>query len=364
MAAWRWLGHHRPKLVQALRMTASALATFALVFGLGLPQGFWAVITALIVTQGSVGGSLKAALDRFVGSVFGAVYGGAVAFAIPHDAGAGRAVALVVAVAPLSVMAAFSAGFRVAPITAVIVLLGTSSATLGPFGFAVDRILEIGLGCAVAILVSLLVAPARASHGVLDTAAQVAQLMADQLDVLAAPPGGEQAGTDLGSLVVKTRQGLSKLETLAGEAARERRTYLADAPDPEPLFRTLLRLRHDLVMLRRAVREPGEEALREHPAAAWAHAAETGAAALRDVAQALRGRRAPAGSGTLAEAVAAYRAAVDETVRDGVTRSLSADAVGRMFAAAFALDQFRRDLDDLIERARERSPAREGSAGG
>src|SRR5690348_1060357 len=133
-------------------MTASALTTFALVSVLGLPQGFWAVITALIVTQGSVGGSLKAALDRFVGSVFGAVYGGAVAFAIPHDAGAGRAVALVVAVAPLSVMAAFSAGFRVAPITAVIVLLGTSGATLGPFGFAVDRILEIGLGCAVAIL--------------------------------------------------------------------------------------------------------------------------------------------------------------------------------------------------------------------
>ena len=31
------------------------------------------VITALIVTQSNVGGSLKAALDRFMGSVFGAV---------------------------------------------------------------------------------------------------------------------------------------------------------------------------------------------------------------------------------------------------------------------------------------------------
>jgi hypothetical protein len=42
------------------------------------------VITALIVTQGNVGDSLKAAFERFAGSACGVVYGGAVAFAIPH----------------------------------------------------------------------------------------------------------------------------------------------------------------------------------------------------------------------------------------------------------------------------------------
>ena len=57
---------------------------------------------------------------------------------------------------------------------------------------------------------------------------------------------------------MKTRQSLSKLETLVGEAARERRSRLADSPDPEPLMRTLMRLRHDVVMLRRTLREPGE----------------------------------------------------------------------------------------------------------
>src|SRR4051794_1651444 len=86
---------------------------------LALPQGFWAVITALIVTQSNVGGSLKAALDRFIGSVFGAVYGSAVAFAIPHEHGFLRAATLVVAVAPLSFLATLSAGFRIAPITAI-----------------------------------------------------------------------------------------------------------------------------------------------------------------------------------------------------------------------------------------------------
>src|SRR3954447_11931256 len=145
-------------------MTASSLAAFGLAQALALPQGFWAVITALIVTQSNVGGSLKAALDRFIGSVFGAVYGSAVAFAIPHEHGLSRAAALIVAVAPLSFLAARSAGFRVAPITAIIVLLSATGSTLGPFGFAVDRVLEVGLGCAVGLLVSVLFVPARASR--------------------------------------------------------------------------------------------------------------------------------------------------------------------------------------------------------
>ena len=95
--AWGWLSRNRSKLVLALRMTVSALATFGVAEALGLSQGFWAVITALIVTQSNVGGSLKAALDRFAGSLLGAVYGSAVAFAIPHADGPMRAVALIAA---------------------------------------------------------------------------------------------------------------------------------------------------------------------------------------------------------------------------------------------------------------------------
>ena len=141
MGAWRGLfRHRRPEAVRAPRVTASSLAAFGPASAFGLPQGFWAVITAPIVTRGNVGGSLKAAFDRFAGSVCGAVYGGAVASAIPPHGGAlARAAALVVAVAPLSVLAASSAGFRVAPITAIIVLLGAAGATPGPLGFALDR---------------------------------------------------------------------------------------------------------------------------------------------------------------------------------------------------------------------------------
>ena len=166
-------------------MTAAALVTFALAAALGLAQGFWAVITALIVVQGSVGGSLKAALDRFAGSVCGALYGGLVAMLVPHVTDATRALALLLAIAPLSLLAARSASFRVAPITAVIVLLGATSALSGPIGFALERVLEVGLGCVVALLASLLIAPTRASRTALKAAGQVAGLLGRQLAALA-----------------------------------------------------------------------------------------------------------------------------------------------------------------------------------
>ena len=47
----------------------------------------------------------------------------------------------------------------------------------------------------------------------------------------------------------------------AGDAARERTSYLTDAPDPDPLVRSLRRISHDLIMLARALPKPLPEPL-------------------------------------------------------------------------------------------------------
>jgi hypothetical protein len=120
---------------------------------------------------------------------------------------------------------------------------------------------------------------------------------------------------------------------------------LADIPDPEPLLRTLMRLRHDVVMLRRAVGEPGRGALQP-----WSQAAATGAAALRHLADALSARRPPERSDAVAGAVGAYREAVDGMRRPETSGRPLADTLSSLVAAGFALDQFRRDLDDLAGR--------------
>ena len=49
---------------------------------------------------------------------------------------------------------------------------------------------------------------------------------------------------------------MARLEIVAGEAHQERRTYLTHEFDPDPLVRTVFRLRNDVVMIGRAATEP------------------------------------------------------------------------------------------------------------
>ena len=165
-----WAERHAAQLRLGARTVVAGTITFLLAHLFNLAQGYWAVFTAVIVTQMTVGGSLKASVDRLIGTIGGAVYGGAIIYlAAPADP-ISKAVALAVALGPLAVLAALDDRFRVAPVTAVIMLLVPTAPTIGPVSFTIDRILEIALGGAVAVVVSLFVLPARA-HGVLGVAA-------------------------------------------------------------------------------------------------------------------------------------------------------------------------------------------------
>jgi uncharacterized membrane protein YccC len=66
------------------RVTVAALATYSLAELLHLPLVPWAVLTAIIVRQLSVGRTLKVTIDYFVGTLSGAVYSSLVATLIPY----------------------------------------------------------------------------------------------------------------------------------------------------------------------------------------------------------------------------------------------------------------------------------------
>jgi uncharacterized membrane protein YccC len=352
-AGFSWLQPHQPRMWEALRMTASTAVTFALGSLLGMPQTFWAVIAALIVTQSSIGGSLKAALEQFIGSISGAIYGAAIALAIPHQSPLMLGLALVLAVAPLTILPTFSPGFRIAPITAIIVLLSTIGVSLGPVGFAIERVLEVGLGCAVGLAVSFLIVPARAYDAVLKTAGQTASLVADQIELLAVIWDRKRAVVEIDALPTQIRTSLATLERLADEAARERLSRLSNEPDPAPLSRTLARLQVDVSTLGRIVRKPLPEEVHRRLSGPWVQVVQAAAEILRALAQALPTRTAPKGVDALTKAIAGYEAAVDEIRQEGLTKSLPTGAVGRVFALGFVLDQFRRNLEDLVRRTAE-----------
>lgn len=99
---------YRMQLRFCLRVTVAALS--ALAFGrlLGLPIILWAVLTAVILTQMSIGKSVKATIDYSLGTLGGAIYAGLIAAFVPHSSDAAFAVVLAIAVAPLALLAAMS----------------------------------------------------------------------------------------------------------------------------------------------------------------------------------------------------------------------------------------------------------------
>src|ERR1700676_3758197 len=136
------------------RVTVAALATYALGDLLQIPLVLWAVLTSIIVTQLSVGRTLKATIDYIVGTLGGAVYSGLVATLIPPTSELGVLAVLAIALAPLALLAAIKPSFTVAPFTAVMVLLVPMITHVSPLESAYYRVIEVALGGMIAIAVS------------------------------------------------------------------------------------------------------------------------------------------------------------------------------------------------------------------
>lgn len=351
-----WLERHGGELRLALRTTLAGLVTFALAELFRLPQGYWAVLTSVIIMQGSVGGSLKAGIDRMIGTFAGAIWGVLVTLAIPHHDTAALALALAVALGPLALVAALKPGFRVAPVTAIIVLLSTTSLQAGPVSYAIDRVFEIGLGCVVGLAVSLLVLPGRA-HGLLAEPAAEAARSCRELVLLLL--GDLTASVDRPRLLEihrRLRRAMTRVEALAEEAKRERANRLADGPDPEPVVRNLRRLHHDLTAIGRAVATPLPEEGRRHLAAPVGRLRDAIADFLAQAAGAFATGRPPPALAPIDGGLLAFGEAITAMRSAGALRGQSGEIVAQVYGLAFALQQLREDLRDLADRIAERAP--------
>ena len=129
-----------------VRVTVAAMGALVIALALGLKLPLWAVLTSIIVTQMSVGRSLKATRDYLVGTIGGAIYGGAVAVLVPHSGESALLAVLVMAVAPLAFIAAINPSLNVATVTAIIVLLLPAMNHGNPLDSAIDRVLEVAVG--------------------------------------------------------------------------------------------------------------------------------------------------------------------------------------------------------------------------
>jgi uncharacterized membrane protein YccC len=337
----------KAQLALAVRVTVAAFAALAIALALDLMLPLWAVLTSLIVTQMSVGQSLKATRDYMFGTVGGAIYGGALAVLIPHSGEGALLALLVLAVAPLAFIAAINPSLNAATVTAVIVLLIPTFRHANPLDSAIDRVLEVMVGAFTGLSVSFFVLPSRAHGQLRISAARALELIATALSELLA---GLTRGLDndaLHRLQDGIGAALVELNATGAEAERERAARLSTGPDTGPLLRTILRLRHDLVMIGRASVVPLPSDLQARLAAPLAKISDAIVSYLRSVATVLRtGAGSPAAS-PIDAALQAHAAEVAALRREGLTRGLPGDVAERFFALGFALEQMRQDLKDL-----------------
>lgn len=342
-----------PRLRQAIQTMIAACAAYFLVDALNLSQGFWAVMTAILVTQANVGASLGLAFDRLVGSLVGVLVGGVVAVALA-DAHELRFAGLAVTVLVLAFFAAKRPALRIASVTAAIVILGDPS--LGPpIASAEKRMIEVAIGTIVAITTTLTVFPSRAGLAFAQHATRTLQPLFQLLDeVLAAALGTPLDANAVGDQAARVRTAFAAGDNLAREARLEVAGYIADSPDPDAELRTLRRLWHTEIMLMRAVDQPLPKPAIDKLA--------TQIEALRDALKGL-GQQLTSPTSAYSEpdlsatetALAAIEHDIEEMRARGEMRVLTMDEAIRLMAFDFALGQLRLNLRDLAERTPELS---------
>lgn len=138
-------------VAQSARIMVACAASYAAAWAIGLQEGYWAIITAVVVLQPAFSDTLDASRNRVLGTIVGAVAGLCVLEAVQY--GGSRFWLFWCALVPLAGLTAAWPNLRLSCVTLVVVVL--LPATGAPFLRAFDRILAILLGTLASIAVSV-----------------------------------------------------------------------------------------------------------------------------------------------------------------------------------------------------------------
>ena len=170
-----WLNQEKRRLLLlAAKTTFAAALCYWIANLIGMKDGYWGAITAIIVMQSNVGSTITASRDRLIGTLIGASFGAV--FSLLGDSLVPYILAVIVAMSACSLLGLKNSS-RLAGVTVSILMLvhhGGSSWIL-----PMHRVLEVLLGILVALAVSTLVFPSRARTRLRDSLAQQYLLMGE-----------------------------------------------------------------------------------------------------------------------------------------------------------------------------------------
>lgn len=148
------LATYLPLLKRAFKAAIAAVLATIYYQALNLPEGYWAVISAVIVMETSVQDSLRLSWFRFAGTAIGAIMGLIWILLLgstPWSVG----IAILITTVICSVLN-LPESYRLASVTAAIVILASHT---HPVSFAFQRFTDVSVGILIALLVSILIFP-------------------------------------------------------------------------------------------------------------------------------------------------------------------------------------------------------------
>jgi len=233
-----------PMWKAGVQVAVAGVVAFLIAHYTKLPQGYWAVITAVMIVQASIGASINAAADRIVSTSVGTIIGYLVAVSVPSTF-VGTVAGLFIALVPLAMMAAKNPSYRIAPLTAAILFIAAPSHA-SVFLSGLHRVIEITIGSVIGVAVAFLVFPSRAETTLRKEAGKAIALLAElfTLEVEGLDHPDDKAGKDQ---IAATKAQLGKhyrtIDTLTKAVEKEQQSRLSEGQiDPRRLGRDLQRL--------------------------------------------------------------------------------------------------------------------------
>jgi len=149
-------------LKQGIKTGLAGTITYAIYAGFHLPQGYWAVFAALVVTQANLGASWKAAMYRTIGSACGAL---AAALLVPilGNGPIGVMIVLFLLASFFGYLAVLHPAFTAAGFTAALILVFGGQGEPGHMAWL--RVLYTMMGAIIAFAVGALIWPVHARVG-------------------------------------------------------------------------------------------------------------------------------------------------------------------------------------------------------
>jgi uncharacterized membrane protein YccC len=176
-------------LVHAAKTALAAGLCWWLATLLGLHEGYWGSISAIIVLQSNVGSTVSASRDRLIGTLIGAAIG--FAFSLAGGPPWNYVLAVLVAMVICGALGLRNSS-RLAGVTITIVMLVRTSGS--HWILALDRVGQVAFGIVVALAVTTLILPDRARQWLRDGLAQEFLLLNAFFESILEGSRGRQAG--------------------------------------------------------------------------------------------------------------------------------------------------------------------------